>query len=59
MNAVSLIRHLYATIRHLKVIHIVYVVFPVYKTLIIQMIQEHQLLPSLKFYIDFEQYHLR
>ena len=37
-------RRLYATIIHLKVNHIVYVLLPAEKNSIIQMIQYHQLL---------------
>ena len=48
MIAVSHIRHLFATISHLKAIRIVYIVFLVEINLIIQIIQDHQLLPSLK-----------
>ena len=46
--AVSLMRHFYATISHLKVNRIIYVVFPVEANFIIQTIQDHQMLPSLK-----------
>ena len=41
-------RHLYVTISNLKVNHIVYDVLLVEAKSIIQMIQDHQLLPSLK-----------
>ena len=39
--SVSLMRHLYATISHLKVNHIVYIVLTVEINFIIQMIQDH------------------
>ena len=45
---VTIMSHLYVPISHFKVGHIMYVVFPADKYPIIEMIQDHQLLPSLK-----------
>ena len=48
---VSLMRHFYMTIINLKVNHIIYIVLPVQTNMVIQMIQDHQLLPLLKLYL--------